>query len=196
MTARETILDNLRRRVIQPAPLPDLDGPWTCYDDPIGQFGEALSAAGGTLVRVGSVDQIDAALSDLATYRAARQVCSLVSGAGRSDVDLAEVDDPHGLATVDFAIVPAALGVAENGAVWIAGRVARHRAIFFLVEHLTVVLAAGRIVHHMHQAYQQPEVAERAFGLFLCGPSKTADIEQSLVIGAHGARSLTVLLTP
>ena len=32
------------------------------------------------------------------------------------------------------------------------------------------------------------------FGAFISGPSKTADIEQSLVIGAHGARSLTVFL--
>ncbi|MHB1178032.1 MAG: LUD domain-containing protein [Daejeonella sp.] len=28
----------------------------------------------------------------------------------------------------------------------------------------------------------------------MAGPSKTADIEQSLVIGAHGARSMTIFL--
>ncbi|MDP6229967.1 MAG: LUD domain-containing protein, partial [Candidatus Marinimicrobia bacterium] len=31
-------------------------------------------------------------------------------------------------------------------------------------------------------------------GYFISGPSKTADIEQCLVIGAHGARSLIVFV--
>ena len=32
------------------------------------------------------------------------------------------------------------------------------------------------------------------FGTFISGPSKTADIEQALVIGAQAARGVTVVL--
>ena len=46
----------------------------------------------------------------------------------------------------------------------------------------------------MHQAYQQIDTGKEGFGVFIAGPSKTADIEQSLVIGAHGARSLIVYI--
>ena len=46
----------------------------------------------------------------------------------------------------------------------------------------------------MHHAYKQVDTAKEGFGVFLAGPSKTADIEQSLVIGAHGARSLIVYI--
>jgi L-lactate dehydrogenase complex protein LldG len=46
----------------------------------------------------------------------------------------------------------------------------------------------------MHQAYDCIGNQEYGFGIFMAGPSKTADIEQSLVLGAHGARGLTVFL--
>ncbi len=46
----------------------------------------------------------------------------------------------------------------------------------------------------MHQAYKLIAERKRNFGLFISGPSKTADIEQCLVIGAQGAMSLTVFL--
>jgi L-lactate dehydrogenase complex protein LldG len=46
----------------------------------------------------------------------------------------------------------------------------------------------------MHDAYRRVAFPGAGFGTFIAGPSKTADIEQALVIGAHGARSCTLFL--
>jgi L-lactate dehydrogenase complex protein LldG len=57
------------------------------------------------------------------------------------------------------------------------------------------VVEARAIVPDLHAAYAALDLAGRPrWGLFLAGPSKTADIEQSLVIGAHGARSCAVFV--
>ncbi|HET9593944.1 MAG TPA: LUD domain-containing protein, partial [Anaeromyxobacteraceae bacterium] len=90
--------------------------------------------------------------------------------------------------------LPGAFAVAETGAVWLDGASLPHRGIFVITQHLALVVPASEIVNDMHEAYAHLRFDGPGFGLFIAGPSKTADIEQALVIGAQGARSCTVLL--
>ncbi|MBG7629483.1 MAG: LUD domain-containing protein [Bacteroidetes bacterium] len=68
------------------------------------------------------------------------------------------------------------------------------RILPFITNYLVIILNIKDVCLHMHQAYKLIAERKRNFGLFISGPSKTADIEQCLVIGAQGAMSLTVFL--
>ena len=194
MSAREEILRALRAARAPAAPLPE-PGPGLRFADPASEFAAGVVAAGGVCHRVPDLAAVNRALPDLGCMRGAARVASLVPGVGSATVDLASVADPHALEGIDVAILPGELAVAENGAVWIDGaRLGPNRAIFVLPQHLVVVVPAAGLVLDMHQAYERLWFDPPGFGLFLAGPSKTADIEQSLVIGAHGARSATVFL--
>jgi L-lactate dehydrogenase complex protein LldG len=69
-----------------------------------------------------------------------------------------------------------------------------HRVLPFITQHLGMLVDEDHIVATMHDAYKKMNNNEYGFGTFIAGPSKTADIEQSLVLGAHGARSMTIFL--
>jgi L-lactate dehydrogenase complex protein LldG len=103
-------------------------------------------------------------------------------------------EDPHELEDLGLAILDGQFGVAENGAIWLEDSNLGLRALPFITEHLVIVLDRNKLVETMHQGYDLIGNSKSGFGLFIAGPSKTADIEQSLVIGAHGAKSLRVVL--
>ena len=195
MSSRQAVLSALRHSSTAPIPLPDA-GPaiGVRFEDPILQFSEMVASIGGASVRVRDAAQADLAARERASQLGAAQVASAIPGVGAPNVDLTALRDPHQLQSLDVAIVRGDLGVAENGAVWISGRSMPQRAMAFICQHLILVVDARSIVHDMHQAYARLAPHPREWGLFLAGPSKTADIEQALVIGAHGARSCTVLL--
>jgi L-lactate dehydrogenase complex protein LldG len=92
-------------------------------------------------------------------------------------------------------IIRGRFGVAENGAVYVDAVDLGRRTDVVSAEHLVVVIALDAIVPTMHEAVRLIPAGSPC-GWFLSGPSKTADIEQALVIGAQGARALTVVLEP
>jgi len=93
-----------------------------------------------------------------------------------------------------LSILSGDFGVSENGAVWVRPLTLRSRLALFSTEHL-VIVAPRLVVPTMHEAYSRINISDGPTGYFIAGPSKTADIEQNLVIGAQGARSLLVLFS-
>ena len=194
MNSRDAILDSLRRNAPPVSPLPDAPAAIT-YADPERQFAEAFGSVGGKFVRVASLAEVNTELGKFESYTRARKIASLIPDIGRANVDLAALKDPHELEGLDIAIIAGEFGVAENGAVWVPGStLGPHRAIFVVTQHLVLVVPAGQIVHNMQQAYDRIRLERPGFGIFISGPSKTADIEQALVVGAHGARSCSLFL--
>jgi L-lactate dehydrogenase complex protein LldG len=193
VNSKHRILSDLRAQQVPAAELPNLDRAWIRYDDPSAQFTALVESVGGRVVRLASCEELPAALAEIPAFAAASQIVSGI-GEAAGNVDLAAIDDPHDLETVDFAVFPGEFAVAENGAVWVTDQRVRHRAIYFITQHLALVVPADAIVNNLHEAYARISPGASSLGVFISGPSKTADIEQSLVIGAHGPRSLTVFL--
>jgi L-lactate dehydrogenase complex protein LldG len=191
--ARDDILKALRAAAVPELKLPDAASyAGGQYADIRDRFAKSVVEAGGRCAFVLS-GSLPAALAQIPEYAAAIKIASLIPEIG--NVDLTAVTDPHELHDVDFCVIPAALGVAENGACWITDHGRANRAVCYLAQHIAIVVSAATLVHNLHEAYARLELPRRGFAMFLSGPSKTADIEQALVIGAHGPRSCTVLVT-
>ena len=192
MSSRDKILATVKNNQPGPRELPSLAQPGTPVADPTKQFVEVLEAIGGRAYIVSGFHRIANILKEQYTGTS-RTVSNC-----QELFPLAEIaqqfEDPHTLENADLAILQAHFGVAENGACWITEDRMIERALPFIAQNLALVIHKKDIVPTMYEAYQRIGSAEYGFGTFIAGPSKTADIEQSLVLGAHGPRSLTVFI--
>jgi L-lactate dehydrogenase complex protein LldG len=151
-------------------------------------FAAAATAAGATVSF--------ASMSDVARVVAGAvgDAASVLSNLGDLTSTLTPTNDPRDLDSLDVLVCESSLGVAENGAVWIATPDPMVRAALFLAARVVIVVREENLVGDLHQAYERLDVRSSSFGAFIAGPSKTADIEQSLVVGAHGPKELTLVL--
>lgn len=193
--SRRMILDRLKKHAIAgDTSYPAYAHPHTGISDPRRSFQSVIESVGGECLFVADLETARRHVAGSEVFLAAKQVCSYVKEVAEGNFDAEAKADAHQCADVDLTIVRGELGVAENGAVWINADLLRHRALLFLSGNLILVVDGRDIVPDMESAYARIDFTRLRSGYFISGPSKTADIEQCLVIGAHGAKSLLVLV--
>jgi|SRR5450432_1535849 L-lactate dehydrogenase complex protein LldG len=194
MNSREKILAAVKKN--QPAleQLPSLqDINAIQFDNAQEKFKIVLEGIGGTLI---VADDLQAVTNYVINNfkEGNKYITSIAELTGIEKVNSEE--DAHKLEDVEVAVIKGAFGVAENSAVWVTASSVKKRVLPFICQHLIVVLDPQNIVHNLHEAYDKIADEQYDYGVFIAGPSKTADIEQSLVLGAHGPKSMTVFLIP
>lgn len=193
MSSKEQILQKIKNS--QPnivADLPDLNILGSDQFEVLDTYKTVLKNIGGDFIEVANYNEIIDFLKH--NYALERRIITTVPELSEVAVLDWKNEDPHLLQNVELTIIKAHFGVAENSALWVTDDILGQRVAPFIAQYLAIIVNKKDIIPTMHQAYERIGNQEYGFGTFIAGPSKTADIEQSLVLGAHGARGLIVFL--
>ncbi|HLT94628.1 MAG TPA: LUD domain-containing protein [Membranihabitans sp.] len=183
MSSRDRILQSVRQNLPTPTDLPEQAKPVVedFRDDRADKFAMRLEAIGGLARFFSSREE---AIAELANLDNAMTVRDFVHHTGIQAND----KEP------DITVLEARWAVAENGAVFISDKEISDRSSLFLGHKLIALVPFHRLVSNMHEAYNRINLASVGFGIFIAGPSATADIAQILVRGAHGPAQMEVWL--
>ncbi len=176
-----------------PTPRPVVDGAL------LDQFCDKHSAVHGTFAIVTTHAAIPSAVQDfLDRHKIATE---MVMSNTRL---LRDIDWPNGWhierrtanKADNVAITEAICAIAETGSIVIASSSQVSSTHLYLPENHIVILDTGQLVRHLEDAMQLvlQRLDGHARGIHLVtGPSKTADVEQTIQYGAHGPRRFHVI---
>lgn len=194
MTSKDRILERIRKNnVVENVELPSsYENFGITFEDKFEKFSTMLESVGGKALLIDKKD-LDKTIKEL--YPDEKVIASNVEEFSLKNFEPNDEKDAHNLKDIDLAVVKGNFAIAENGAVWMRNSENRHRSLYFIAQNIVTVLDENDILNNMHEAYEKINFENNGYGVFISGPSKTADIEQSLVIGAHGPKSGYVIFT-
>lgn len=187
---KEELLSKLRRNTIHQFDMPENPVEGIKYQDVVQQFIDMSRNVGSEVIEAKADDDINELIRK--AYPVAEVLASNVDGV-KADINPDIVSEAQDLNGTDVGIIEGDIAVAENGCVWVP-QTMKERVVCFISENLVILVHRNKIVNNMHEAYKKIHMTDYGYGCFISGPSKTADIEQALVMGAQAARGVTVII--
>jgi L-lactate dehydrogenase complex protein LldG len=144
------------------------------------QFARELELVGGEARFVASEDDVAGAIAAFVGER----------GLGAASLDFA---------TADYALLRAEALLADTGSAIVIERSADRRLAPYLPRTCIIVADAGVLhaslsVAALEAVHAAARRGDRGEAVIITGPSRTADIEKTLVLGAHGPKTLVVFI--
>jgi L-lactate dehydrogenase complex protein LldG len=215
MSARDAILGQIRTALAgepesaQPS-VPELwpAGTWTPPPDLFAYFVQELTRVQGESFRCDSMDEVRQRLRALfqelgepATAVVDEDRCR--SAAADLPVEKVHIVEPtwdrDQLAVLPMAVMPAAFLLADTGTAVLLPRSSAERLLCYLPTVVVFIASSDSVVPHLSDVWdalsqRAKDTSERGEILLVTGPSRTADIEKKLILGAHGPKRVIVLL--
>ena len=192
MGTREIILNAVLNNQPATSVLPDISRFAGDHKDLVQKYMGVFNSIGGSSFLAEDMTTVKSTIAQ--HFDATKRIVTTLSELNDRYEWISSEVDPHSYDDIDVAIIKAHFAVAENGAVWLTEELMGQRIIPYICQHLAVIVQANTIVPTLHEAYEKIGAGDYGFGAFIGGPSKTADIEQALVLGAHGPLTMTVFI--
>ena len=171
-------------------------------DGQVALFAANVEREFGTVIRVADAAAVPAAVAE---WLAAQNLPSAAAIAPHpelraipwADRPLLRLREGRAEASDQVAIQHGFAGIAETGTLMLPSAPERPTTLNLLAEAAVVILRAARVVGAYEEAWDllRAELGAMPRNVMLVtGPSRSADIEQALELGAHGPRRLCVVL--
>ncbi|NLX11292.1 MAG: LUD domain-containing protein [Chloroflexi bacterium] len=207
MSARDEILNKLRSRSRQPDTHPPAWRSRRHFDDLAERFAESLGKSKGEVIRAGSLDEAFEQLDQTLLALGARCVVAN-DEPPLSQIDLAArwpgmqwhivgrtPGDLRGFcATADAGVSSVVAALAETGSVVVTSGPGKSRLATLLPPVHIALVPESCLTADLYTFTAARQGPPPAMQTLISGPSKTADIEQTMAVGVHGPKRFIVIL--
>jgi L-lactate dehydrogenase complex protein LldG len=203
--SREQVLANIRQSLGRSAartgaiePLPGT-GPRPAFDgDTVERFAAKMLEKSTTLVRIDSLGAVGPEVERfLASIGAGPRLCVSKALDGIAWPGTLEIEYRAAVRADASSVTPCFAAVAESGGIVTLSGPDTPSTLNFVPDNHIVIVHAAQVVPHFEDVWALWRASGRPLPRTLniiSGPSRTADIEQTIQLGAHGPRRLHILL--